>query len=97
MPIGPEQEEGKRIIRSLFKLGYEPSRGELSTISSTDDDGQALYSYVKSPSPLKDLCIRAVRKTLRNNVIFATDRLHSLDQARKQQVKAQECVTEATH
>jgi len=52
MEKGPVQNEGKDLVRSLVKLGYTPTRGELSTMSHSNDDYDYLYSYIKhGPSP----------------------------------------------
>ena len=86
MPNGPAQMEGKRIVRRLIKMGYEPSRGELSTMSQSDTDYDYMYSYVKNgPPPLKDLCVRKIRESLRKNVIHACEKW-SLDERERLQV-----------
>lgn len=74
MDKGPTQEEGKQLVRSLIKLGYTPTRGELSIMSQSDTDYDYLYTYIKAgPAPLKDLCIRAIRKACVVNVTYAVN------------------------
>ena len=65
-------QEGKQLVRSLIRLGYTPTRGELGIMSQSDNDYDEVYTYIKrGPAPLKDLCIRAVRKSCHVNVIHA--------------------------
>jgi len=87
MEKGPVQNEGKDLVRSLVKLGYTPTRGELSTMSHSNDDYDYLYSYIKhGPSPLKDLCVRTLRKTFCSNVVYAVNKLPPIPEKEKLQV-----------
>lgn len=86
MEKGPSQDEGKALIRHLIRLGYMPSRGELSTMSQSDQDYEDLYSYIKNgPNPLKDLCVRKIRQSIPINVTRGMERGGDLsDKARTQ-------------
>lgn len=87
MEKGPVQNEGKDLVRSLVKLGYTPTRGELSTMSHSNDDYDYLYSYIKhGPSPLKDLCVRTLRKTFCSNVVYAVNKLPPIPEKEKLQI-----------
>lgn len=75
MERGPLQNEGKLLIRSLIKLGYSPTRGELGTMNQSDGDYDYLYSYIKcGTASLKDLCIRTIRAACTVNVTHAMEK-----------------------
>ena len=87
MEKGPVQSDGKSLVRHLIHLGYVPSRGELSTMSQSDQDYDEVYSYIKcGPASLKDLCVRKIRRCIPINVTHGMEKWKGLPDKERTQV-----------